>query len=171
MRVVVGTAKTKTPMMAVLMRNAKANPYWNVPPELIRSLTAKRVKSRASPTSRTSITRCCPTGRATPADRSQDGQLEGIASGKVKPTILVRQLPGPWNSMGNMKFEMPNDYGIYLHDTPHKELFAETSAGSATAACAGGLSPLRHLGVRLCAAGGVAGPSSGSSCRGRCRST
>jgi murein L,D-transpeptidase YcbB/YkuD len=27
--------------------------------------------------------------------------------------------------MGNMKFEMPNDFGIYLHDTPHKELFAE----------------------------------------------
>jgi murein L,D-transpeptidase YcbB/YkuD len=27
--------------------------------------------------------------------------------------------------MGEMKFEMPNDYGIYLHDTPHKELFAE----------------------------------------------
>ena len=37
MRVVVGTAKTKTPMMAVLMRNALANPYWNVPPELVRS--------------------------------------------------------------------------------------------------------------------------------------
>ena len=30
-------------MMAVLMRNAKANPYWNVPPELVRSLTAKKV--------------------------------------------------------------------------------------------------------------------------------
>jgi murein L,D-transpeptidase YcbB/YkuD len=27
--------------------------------------------------------------------------------------------------MGKMKFEMPNDYGIYLHDTPHKELFAK----------------------------------------------
>ena len=35
MRVIVGSAKTKTPMMAVLMRNAKANPYWNVPPELV----------------------------------------------------------------------------------------------------------------------------------------
>ena len=28
--------------------------------------------------------------------------------------------------MGKMKFEMPNDYGIYLHDTPHKELFAKS---------------------------------------------
>ena len=32
MRVIVGSPKTKTPMMAVLMRNAKANPYWHVPP-------------------------------------------------------------------------------------------------------------------------------------------
>ncbi len=38
--------------------------------------------------------------------------------------MLVRQQPGPWNSMGKMKFEMPNDYGIYLHDTPLKEKFA-----------------------------------------------
>jgi murein L,D-transpeptidase YcbB/YkuD len=45
-----------------------------------------------------------------------------VAQGKSG--ILVRQTPGPWNSMGNMKFEMPNDFGIYLHDTPHKELFA-----------------------------------------------
>ena len=46
MRVVVGSPKTKTPMMAVLMRNAKANPYWNVPPELVRSLTAKQVSEQ-----------------------------------------------------------------------------------------------------------------------------
>ena len=44
-----------------------------------------------------------------------------VAAGKED--IRVRQLPGPWNSMGEMKFEMPNDYGIYLHDTPVKELF------------------------------------------------
>ena len=49
---------------------------------------------------------------------------KSIASAKKLPTIRVRQLPGPWNSMGEMKFEMPNDYGIYLHDTPMKEKFA-----------------------------------------------
>ena len=43
MRVIVGSPKTSTPMIAVIMRNAKANPYWHVPPELVRSLTAKRI--------------------------------------------------------------------------------------------------------------------------------
>ena len=127
MRVVVGSPKTKTPMMAVLMRNAKANPYWHVPPELVRSLTAKKVGEMGlsyfnafhyevlsdwSPNAR----------KIDPATVN----WKAIASGKREPTIMVRQLPGPWNSMRNMKFEMPNDFGIYLHDTPHPELFAKS---------------------------------------------
>ena len=36
--------------------------------------------------------------------------------------LRVRQLPGPVNFMGKVKFEFPNDFGIYLHDTPDKEL-------------------------------------------------
>jgi len=127
MKVVVGTAKTKTPMMAVLMRNAKANPYWNVPPELVRSLTAKKVGEMGLSYFKSFHYEVL-------SDWGPDARIidpktvnwKGIASGKVKPTIHVRQLPGPWNSMRNMKFEMPNDYGIYLHDTPHPELFAET---------------------------------------------
>ncbi|MEO6153936.1 MAG: L,D-transpeptidase family protein [Croceibacterium sp.] len=124
MRVVVGTDKTKTPMMAVIMRNAKANPYWNVPPDLIRSLTAKRVLEQGlsyldnfhyevlNDWTVTSL----------PADPKTINWKQ-VATGQSE--IRVRQLPGPWNSMGAMKFEMPNDFGIYLHDTPHKELFAQ----------------------------------------------
>jgi len=126
MRLVVGSPKTKTPMMAVLMRNAKANPYWHVPPELIRSLTAKKVGEQG-------LTYFKDFHYDVLSDWGPNAQLidpksvnwKAIASGKAKPTIMVRQLPGPWNSMGEMKFEMPNDYGIYLHDTPHKELFAQ----------------------------------------------
>ena len=126
MRIVVGSAKTKTPMMAVLMRSAKANPYWHVPPELIRSLTAKKVGEQGPSYFKDFHYEVL-------SDWSGNGRLvdpktinwKAIASGRTKPTVMVRQLPGPWNSMGEMKFEMPNDYGIYLHDTPHKELFAQ----------------------------------------------
>jgi len=126
MRVVVGSPKTKTPMMAVLMRNAKANPYWHVPPELVRSLTAKKVGEMGLSyfnafhyevlSDWTNNARVIDPGTV---------NWKAIATGKREPTVLVRQLPGPWNSMRNMKFEMPNDYGIYLHDTPHPELFAK----------------------------------------------
>ena len=43
MKVVVGKAETATPMMAAYIKYASVNPYWNVPPELVRSLIAPRV--------------------------------------------------------------------------------------------------------------------------------
>ena len=36
---------------------------------------------------------------------------------------VIRQLPGDDNALGNVKFLFPNSYDIYLHDTPHKNLF------------------------------------------------
>jgi murein L,D-transpeptidase YcbB/YkuD len=126
MRVVVGSPKTKTPMMAVILRDAKANPYWNVPPELIRSLTAKRIQQDGLSYLKNFHYEVLSdwTGNGRPVD-PKTVNWKAIASGKQEPSVLVRQLPGPWNSMGEMKFEMPNDYGIYLHDTPHKELFTQ----------------------------------------------
>jgi murein L,D-transpeptidase YcbB/YkuD len=125
MRVIVGSAETKTPIMAVLMRNAKANPYWNVPPELVRSLTAKRIQQEGlSYLKNFHYEVLRDWGPNAPVIDPKTVNWKAIASGKKDPTIRVRQLPGPWNSMGNMKFEMRNDYGIYLHDTPLKEKFA-----------------------------------------------
>ena len=125
MRVIVGSPKTKTPMMAVLMRNAKANPYWHVPPELIRSLTAKKVAEQGMSYFQNFHYEVLSdwTNNARVISPSSVN-WRAIASGRREPEIMVRQKPGPWNSMGEMKFEMPNDYGIYLHDTPLKEKFA-----------------------------------------------
>ncbi|MDP8993874.1 MAG: L,D-transpeptidase family protein [Pseudomonadota bacterium] len=38
--------------------------------------------------------------------------------------LTVRQRPGPGNSLGRLKIEMPNDHAIYLHDTPAQHLFS-----------------------------------------------
>jgi L,D-transpeptidase YcbB len=124
MRAIVGSPKTKTPMMAVLLKNARVDPYWNVPPELIQSLTAKRVlKDGVSYLKNFHYEVLSDwTAAAQPVD-PKTIDWKKVAAGKSD--IRVRQLPGPWNSMGEMKFETPNDYGIYLHDTPRKDLFAE----------------------------------------------
>lgn len=124
MRAIVGAPKTRTPMMAVLLTNARVDPYWNVPPELIRSLTAKRVREDG-------VSYLKDFHYEVLSDWSSNAvkldprkvDWKKVAAGKSD--IRVRQLPGPWNSMGEMKFEMPNDYGIYLHDTPRKELFSK----------------------------------------------
>jgi murein L,D-transpeptidase YcbB/YkuD len=124
MKVIVGAPETKTPMMAVLMRNAKANPYWHVPPELVRSLTAKKVKEMGPSYFQNFHYEVLSDWGPNPQQVDpKTVDWKAIASGRKAATMLVRQKPGPWNSMGEMKFEMPNDFGIYLHDTPLKEKF------------------------------------------------
>ena len=111
-------------MMAVLMRNAKANPYWNVPPDMIANVTAKRVLARGTDYLEDFhyevLSEWSPQAR-----RLDPKEVDWRRVAAGKSDIWVRQLPGPWNSMGAMKFEVPNDYGIYLHDTPTKDLFAQ----------------------------------------------
>jgi len=51
-----------------------------------------------------------------------DVDWKAVADGTAQ--VRVRQLPGPGNSMGHLKFGFANDAGIFLHDTPKKELFA-----------------------------------------------
>ncbi|MDB5273223.1 MAG: hypothetical protein JWO58_1590 [Chitinophagaceae bacterium] len=38
----------------------------------------------------------------------------------------LKQLPGPWNPLGDIKFMFPNEHNIYIHDTPEKQLFQYT---------------------------------------------
>jgi len=122
MKVIVGTRETKTPMMAVLLRTAKANPYWNVPPELTRSLTARNVL-RQGLSYLDNFHYEVLADWTVDAPRADPRAVDWRQVAAGKRDVRVRQLPGPWNSMGEMKFEMPNDYGIYLHDTPRKDLF------------------------------------------------
>jgi murein L,D-transpeptidase YcbB/YkuD len=44
-------------------------------------------------------------------------------SGDQVPAYTVRQDPGSWNSLGFLRIDMPNPHSVYMHDTPHRELF------------------------------------------------
>jgi L,D-transpeptidase YcbB len=46
-----------------------------------------------------------------------------VVDGRVD--VSLRRLPSPANSMGAMKFMLPNYFGIYLHDSPEKEHFTK----------------------------------------------
>jgi len=123
MKVIVGKAdpSTQTPMIASTIYYATLNPYWHVSAEMVRSLIARNtldqglgyLKSRGYQV------------------MSTDGQMldpakvnwRAVAAGS--DSVLVRQLPGPLNSMGRIKIPFPNGSDIYLHDTPNKDLFAQ----------------------------------------------
>jgi murein L,D-transpeptidase YcbB/YkuD len=126
MKVVVGKAgpHTQTPMLASTIYYETLNPYWHVTPELVRTLTAKNVLEQG-------VSYLTSHGyQVMPADPNDDSLLDptkvdwhAVADGSLK--VRVRQLPGPANSMGRVKFGFPNAYDIYLHDTPVKELFTQ----------------------------------------------
>jgi hypothetical protein len=123
MKVVVGKTASATPMMAALMRFATVNPYWNVPPDLVAELIAPKVLSEgvAYLTERRYEVL---DGWENDAKVIDAASVDWPAVAKGHLELRVRQLPGGANSMGAIKFMMPNEYGIYLHDTPSKALFA-----------------------------------------------
>ena len=117
MRVIVGEAKTQTPMMAALIKYVSLNPYWNVPPELVQSLVAKNVLEQGMTYFNDRDYEVLSDWTDNPVTIDPTTvDWPAVAAGKTQ--IRVRRGPGPWNSMGQMKFMLPNDFGIYLHDVP-----------------------------------------------------
>jgi murein L,D-transpeptidase YcbB/YkuD len=122
MKVIVGKPASATPMMAALIRYASINPYWNVPPDLARTLIAPKVLAEGLGHLKAERYEVLSgwTADAAVVDPSPI-DWRAVADGSLE--IRMRQLPGRANSMGEIKFMMPNDFGIYLHDTPDKALF------------------------------------------------
>jgi murein L,D-transpeptidase YcbB/YkuD len=126
MRVVVGKPAQPTPLMAAQIRFASLNPYWNVPPDLVAERIAPNVVREGAPYLRTK-------GYQLLSDWSDKARVlspasvdwRAVAAGRKE--VRVRQLPGPANSMGDMKFMFPNAQGIYLHDTPNGQLLKEAA--------------------------------------------
>ena len=133
MRVVVGKAGTQTPLMAGVIRYAVLNPYWHVPPELTRDRIAPRVLKEGRGYLRSKGYQVVSAFSRSPAIVDPATvDWKAVASGRKQ--AFLRQLPGPQNGMGEIKFMFPNELGIYLHDTPGKTLF-EQDDRTASAGC------------------------------------
>ena len=96
MKTVVGKEYTRTPFFAARIAEVIVNPWWNVPD----SIAAKEL---------------WPEQRRDPAYFAREHMV--VTNGRI------RQRPGEWNALGRLKFNMPNAYDVYLHDTPAKQLF------------------------------------------------
>jgi len=126
MVVVVGKPKNPTPLMAAYIRFASLNPYWYVPPDLATERIAPKVLKQG-------MRYLNELGYEVMSDWTKDAAIidpktidwKGVANGTVD--VLIRQKPGPHNSMGRIKFMFPNEQGVYLHDNPERELFTEAS--------------------------------------------
>lgn len=126
MRVIVGKPTAATPALRSTLNFAILNPYWNVPTDLAQTIIAPRVLAEGTAYLRDRdyevLSGYGPDAQAVPPE-SVD--WEAVAAGRA--TVYMRQLPGPGNSMGKMKFPIARGNGIFLHDTPKKDLFAEAA--------------------------------------------
>ena len=123
MRVIVGKPATQTPTLASKIYYATLNPYWNVPADLAQSLIAPRVLAQGVGYLKSHNYQVLASfDDNAPEIAPESVDWNAVANGRA--TVRVRQLPGPANSMGQVKFGFPNNDGVFLHDTPKKELFA-----------------------------------------------
>jgi murein L,D-transpeptidase YcbB/YkuD len=126
MRVVVGKPEHQTPVMSALVRFAAVNPYWYVPPDLAAERIAPRVlKQGIKYLDQLGYQVLSDWGPSSTVIDPTTIDWKTVADGKLE--VMIRQLPGPHNSMGRMKFMFPNAAGVYLHDNPERELFSEAS--------------------------------------------
>jgi murein L,D-transpeptidase YcbB/YkuD len=107
-----------TPEFSHLMTYMELNPDWTVPPGIIRRDYLPRLQ--ANPHALGHLTITDRRGRVV-----KRGSVDFSAYSASNFPFSLRQAPGGSNALGKVKFMFPNAHSIYLHDTPHKELFVK----------------------------------------------
>jgi murein L,D-transpeptidase YcbB/YkuD len=121
MNVVVGRAyRRQTPVFAKDMTHVIFRPYWNVPLSIQRSEVVPEIERDRSYLSKKNYEVVTHGGEVVTSGPISDEILGQLRKG----TLEVRQRPGVTNALGLVKLMFPNEYNVYLHDTPSPELFA-----------------------------------------------
>ena len=116
-RVIVGKPSAPTPVLSSRIAKIIFNPPWNVPASIaVNEILPKLRRDRTYLFKESIII----------VDRSSDPHGLDVNWSSVSLAQFatrLRQLPGEGNALGRIKFEFPNPYTVYLHDTPAKRLF------------------------------------------------
>lgn len=119
-RVIVGKPSRPTPEINSHITRIVLNPYWTVPPGIARrDVIPKAMRDRNY--LRRSHIRLFAANQA--SKELNPYTVDWLAVKKNPGRYILRQDPGPHNSLGQIKFEFANQHLVYLHDTPTKDLF------------------------------------------------
>lgn len=118
-KVVVGEAhKTQTAEFSDVMSYMVINPSWHVPSSIAKRVYLPKLRKDPGVLARSNMQLMTPAGTViNPALVDFDALGGGFP-------FRIRQSPSDGNALGKVKFIFPNDHSIYMHDTPHRELFA-----------------------------------------------
>lgn len=117
-RVVVGRKGSPTPLTRSEITSVVVNPPWNIPGDIAaRDLLPQLKRNPNFLASRNMVVTNAPGG---------DRFGRKIDWKKITPAefpYAIQQLPGPATALGSLMLDSPNDFDVYLHDTPNKKLF------------------------------------------------
>jgi L,D-transpeptidase YcbB len=101
-RIVIGKPSMPTPLLSETMKSITINPTWHVPSSIVRN-------------------EYLPALAQDPTVLDRMGLHVSYSGGEVQ----ITQPPGDGNALGRIRFNFPNRFSVYQHDTPDKHLFAE----------------------------------------------
>ncbi|MDQ2769731.1 MAG: L,D-transpeptidase family protein [Bacteroidota bacterium] len=125
MRVIVGKVLHETPVFSDKMEYVVLAPYWNVPFSIIDN--ELRSKLVANPNYLDRLDMEVVKGYGKKATTVDPASIDWANVTQENFKYTVRRRPGPKNDLGDVKFIFPNENDIYLHDTPHDELFSQSN--------------------------------------------
>ncbi|NID14822.1 L,D-transpeptidase family protein [Luteibacter yeojuensis] len=123
-RVQVGKPYRSTPIFRSQITYVTFNPTWTIPPTILKNDVLPKIRRNPSYLANNRIRVLDRSGKVVPASSVDWAHPRGIT---------LRQDAGPGNSLGRVTIRFPNAFSVYLHDTPHQELFEkarrDTSSG------------------------------------------
>jgi murein L,D-transpeptidase YcbB/YkuD len=123
MNVIVGKVLNSAPIFSDRLEFVVLSPYWNVPVSILQKEIAPHVVNNPGYLDRLDMEVVTNNGeRVSPSSINWSSISDDF-------NYVVRRRPGPRNDLGGVKFVFPNENNIYLHDTPHDELFSQAKRG------------------------------------------
>ncbi|MCW8277197.1 L,D-transpeptidase family protein [Pseudomonas sp. PCH199] len=116
-RVQVGKPFRSTPVFQSEITYITFNPTWTVPPTILVQDMLPKIQQNPG---------YLAASRIKVLDRAGNVLDPSTVDWSNARGLTLRQDAGPENSLGQVVIRFPNDYAIYLHDTPHRELFAKS---------------------------------------------
>jgi murein L,D-transpeptidase YcbB/YkuD len=117
-RAIVGTSKRQTPVFSAIMKYMVLNPEWVVPPKILKlDVIPDIIKDSAYLVKKNmKILRM-------DGSEVEPTSIDWKSLSENRFPYMIRQESGQGNPLGKIKFIFPNEYDVYIHDTPSRSLF------------------------------------------------
>ncbi|SFI69644.1 Putative peptidoglycan binding domain-containing protein [Bosea sp. OK403] len=113
---VVGRSDRPSPVLQANITSVNLNPYWTVPTSIVKADIIPHMRQDPGFITKSNM-------KLLGAENKEIDPASVNWASLKSPYFTVRQEPGPTNSLGQLKIDMPNSEAVYMHDTPKKTLF------------------------------------------------